>query len=248
MVLTLSFSAVSTFLECPYRYYLAYVIKLPGLPKPYFSFGRSLHTALEKLHKPKIVPENPTLEDLMCWFERSWVSEGYTDPEVEAKAKDEGRSILVAYYESVKDNIVRSVDVEKRFKINLGGIDMTGVIDRVDPAPDGALHIIDYKTGNHMPTFLEREEKLQLAIYSMAARSVYRAPVDRASYLYLRTGASLSFSPSDADFENVLETIGDVARRIANEDFPRCENKFCLWCDFYKSCQGAKVINIKDGF
>lgn len=248
MALTLSFSAVSTFMECPYRYYLAYIIKLPGLPKPYFSFGKSLHSALEKLHKPKIVPESTTLEDLLVWFEKAWISEGYTDPEAEAKAKDEARSILAVYFESVKDNIVSSIDVERRFKVNLGQIDISGVIDRIDQTPDGTLHVIDYKTGNHMPGFLEREEKLQLTIYSMAASRVYKATVDRASYLYLRTCSKLSFSPTDDDFKDALETINFVAQRIEKEDFPRSENKYCPWCDFYKSCNGANVINIKNGF
>lgn len=248
MALSLSFSQISTYLECPYRYYLSYIIKLPGLPKPYFSFGSSIHSALEKLHKPRLIPEKSSLSQLVTWYEESWVSDGYADIETEAKAKEEGKALLVSYFEKYGQSIVPAVDVEKRFKLMMGEITINGVIDRIDRGEDDKLRIIDYKTGNYIPIELGPAEKLQLTIYTIAVGSIYQNKVEKATYLYLKSSVEMSFVPSDDDLASAINTIETVASQIKEGIFPRCKNKFCPWCDYYQSCNKTSVIHVKEGF
>ncbi|MDE1820288.1 MAG: PD-(D/E)XK nuclease family protein [Euryarchaeota archaeon] len=48
----LSYSGFSAYEECPLRWKFRYIDKLPELPRGYFSFGRSIHSALEEFVGP----------------------------------------------------------------------------------------------------------------------------------------------------------------------------------------------------
>jgi len=52
---------------------------------------------------------------------------------------------------------------------------LTGVIDRIDADQDGALRIVDYKSGNvtaHSAAALWRGDDLQIALYALAAEEL----------------------------------------------------------------------------
>ncbi len=48
----LSYSGFRAYSECPLRWKFMYIDRLPETPRGYFSFGRSIHSALEELVKP----------------------------------------------------------------------------------------------------------------------------------------------------------------------------------------------------
>ena len=50
--------------ECPLRYKLKYVDNIPEKPKHFFSFGQSVHKALEFFYTVKALPA-PTLAELL---------------------------------------------------------------------------------------------------------------------------------------------------------------------------------------
>lgn len=249
MDLKLSYSRASTYLQCPYKYYLAYIVKLPGLPKPYFSFGHSLHSALEWFHKPKLITETPTLDDLLLIYTESWESEGYSSPTEEARARDEGKSLLIDYHRHVKKTWKPSFDVEKRFSIDIEGITVTGAIDRIDyDEENNSLELLDYKTGKWVPKSITDSDKFQLTIYAIASKRIWNKTVTNVSYLFLREMKYLSFAPSESDEQNVIEQLRYVRDGIENKDFERVENKFCPWCDYKDRCQTTKVITVDGGF
>lgn len=67
------------------------------------------------------------------------------------------------------------LDVEKEFMLELApGINLTGFKDLVlqDKAAS-LLQVVDYKTGNHVPSYKELRGSFQPQIYSIAARRLY---------------------------------------------------------------------------
>ena len=52
----LSYSSFRTYQECPLRWRFLYVDKLPEAPRGYFTFGRVVHSVLEQLVAPLVVP------------------------------------------------------------------------------------------------------------------------------------------------------------------------------------------------
>jgi putative RecB family exonuclease len=52
----LSYSSYRTYLECPLRWKFLYVDRIPETPRGYFTFGRVIHSVLEELVRPLVVP------------------------------------------------------------------------------------------------------------------------------------------------------------------------------------------------
>ena len=52
----LSHSSISMFQECPQKYKFKYLDKLPEKPRHFFSFGSSVHQALEFFYGVKALP------------------------------------------------------------------------------------------------------------------------------------------------------------------------------------------------
>ena len=89
----LSHSAVHTYLDCPQKWKLKYVDKLPEKPRHFFSFGKSLHEALEFLYGVKTLPP-PSLDEVLKAYYEHWYSEGYASLQQEEQYRAEGVRIL----------------------------------------------------------------------------------------------------------------------------------------------------------
>lgn len=248
MDITLSFSRVSQYLECPYKFFLAYVVGLPGIPRSYFSFGKSVHAALEEFHRPKLLTDDESLDWLLSLYEKNWVSEGFPDIETELRCKDEGRSILIGYHSHLDGSMPKVAEVEMNFKLSIDSVTLTGFVDRIDLNADGSVNLVDYKTSKSIPATLENLDRLQLSIYSLAISTLWNVKVRQASNLYLRQIAWRTFEPSLADFETAKEMINKVALGITQKKFDRCPNRFCQYCDYYQGCRGSNVIHLEESF
>src|SRR5687767_11662348 len=93
----LSHSSISMFQECPQKYKFKYIDKIPEKPRHFFSFGQSVHLALEFFYGGTS-PTPPTLEELLARYKEQWVSGGYKDPGQEAQYFEDGRKILTAFH------------------------------------------------------------------------------------------------------------------------------------------------------
>ena len=90
--------------------------------------------------------------------------------------------------------------LEERFEIRVGGVPISGIIDRIDAASDGSLVVIlDYKTGGAqgLPNLEKGDDGLsfQLALYAMRAASYFaswpRAPKLAMGFFSLKSGEFL---------------------------------------------------------
>ena len=89
----LSFTQISLYQSCPLSYKLQYIDRLKSKEKWYFSFGKTIHLCAERFFRIK-VPPPPTLEELLQFYEQSWLSAGFESAEEEANYKAYGREIL----------------------------------------------------------------------------------------------------------------------------------------------------------
>lgn len=248
MGLKLSYSKISTYLQCPYKYYLSYVVKLPTLPKPYFSFGHSIHSVLEWMHKPRVIPVSISQQEVLDRYAQNWETAGYRDIDEEARYRDIGRSMLISYWSKQNGTFKPALEVEKRFEIALDGMEsvtLTGIIDRVDMLELGSLALLDYKTGKWTPGSVDEMDKLQLIIYSIATKHIWNRDVSKAGYYFLRCDRELSFKPDEEQITSTLSMVGNVSRGIIAENFPIQRNKFCNWCDYNKRCESTSVLSVE---
>ncbi len=248
MDLKLSYSRISTYLQCPYKYYLSYIVKLPTKPRPYFSFGSSIHTVLEWLHKPRILPVNYSIREIIAYYDENWINRGYSGIDEESRYKELGKSILISYWEKMEGSFKPALEVEKNFSYPLQGFEgvtLTGIVDRIDLDESGDLILTDYKTGKWIPSSVNGMDTLQLSIYAIAMSSLWDKKVAKVSNLYLREHKEVAFIPTQEKITDAMTEIDRAVTGIRNKEFDLKVNKFCNWCDYKNRCKTTQVLSVE---
>jgi putative RecB family exonuclease len=231
----LSFTQISLYRSCPLCYKLQYIDGLKPKDKSYFSFGTSMHACVEYFYKVS-TPHPPSLEELLQFYEQSWISQGYESLEEETRHKEYGRDILSRFWEIHSADFRLPVALERGFNLDIDGIKLRGFIDRVDKLDSGGLSIIDYKTNKELFSADYLEEDLQLTIYQMAAEQTWHLPVERLTLYHLRSNTACSCPPREpARLDQARKLVLEVAADIAEGKFPATENQHCP-CDFPEHC------------
>ncbi|MEX0991919.1 MAG: PD-(D/E)XK nuclease family protein [Actinomycetota bacterium] len=231
----LSYTSLNTYETCPAKYRFSYLERIPGKPAPALSFGDSLHQALYRFHN-RPVPIAPSLDELLETLEHVWVSDGYASEGEEQSYYDHGRQVLTQYHVENADAYRIPAAAESRFSIDVEGVQLTGVIDRMDRIPGGGYEIIDYKTNRRLPPQARIDQDLQLSVYYLAAREVWGIEPERLTLYYLLPGQRMSTIRSPADADELRRRIATAAQRIEAGKFEARENPLCDWCDFQRLC------------
>jgi putative RecB family exonuclease len=216
-------------------YKLQYIdgLKAPG--KWYFSFGTTLHTAVERFFRVK-TPPPPSLKEILEFYEQNWESQGYETPEEEANYKEYGKDILKRFYEIHAPDFRMPIALERKFFIDINGIKLMGFIDRVDKLDSGGLSIIDYKSNQELFTNDYLENNLQLTIYQMAAEQTWNLPVEKLTLYHLRSNTPCTCPPRrQKQIDETRQLVLDVAENIKQGNFPATESEGCP-CDFPEHC------------
>ncbi len=240
-VKNLSYSQINTYELCPLKYKYQYVLKIPTGPHAAASFGSSVHNALQKFYQTFTTDKEIGLTHLLNLLEASWIPVGYGSREEQKKQKEEARQMLENYFHSFHTPEIAVMDLEKLFKIKVGSdVFLTGKIDRVDVKGDGAIEIIDYKTGN-MPDEKKLKKDMQLAIYAMAANDygLYRKPIEKInlSFYYLAHREKVTVTRNEEDIHDVKLKVREIADKIRMGEFPARTGPWCARCDFRMICE-----------
>ncbi len=231
----LSYSSINTYETCPQKFRFQYEDRLPTSPSPALAFGDSLHQALHRFHS-RPVPVAPSVDELQEMLESVWVRDGFSDPSEERMYLDHGRQVLAQYHRENAPTYRIPAALEFRFTIDIEGVQLAGVIDRMDRIPGGGYEIIDYKTNRRLPPQERIDRDLQLSIYAVAAKEVWGIEPERLTLYYLLPGQRMSTTRTAADAEDLRRRIGTVAERIGAGMFEPRENPLCDWCEFQALC------------
>lgn len=241
---TLSPSKISTYLACPVKYRWTYVDprgRYYSRAKSYYSFGTTLHRVLERFHDAADAGVTTTHEALAA-LEESWISAGYQSAQEMQEALGEGKAIVESYVDQVHiaPRPTKTLAVEREMRLDMGRWDLLGRIDRLDEHPDGALEIIDYKSGRREMTEEDARCDLALACYQILVRAAHPDRRVFASLLSLRSGALVSAELTDEEAEEVrrdLLFIGDEMLDRDYESITPIRKPLCDTCDFLPLCR-----------
>ncbi|MCL6471620.1 MAG: PD-(D/E)XK nuclease family protein [Firmicutes bacterium] len=231
----LSYSAISTYQKCPLSYKFAYIDRLPTKPSHYLSFGSSIHSALEFFYNVETA-EPCSLERLLEELDNVWESEGYEDEAHERQYKEKGRAILTQFYNENVLTFAIPIAVEKRFALDMEGITLSGVIDRIDRLSNGGIEIIDYKTNDKLPPKTKMNTDLQLPIYHMAVEELYGVAPQKVTLYFLVPNQKMSTRKTKTDVAKARDTILKVSEDIRAQKFDPFKNPLCPWCDYIEFC------------
>ncbi len=120
------------------------------------------------------------------------------------------------------------------------GLLLRGYVDRLDVAPDGALRVVDYKTGAAPRQVAEARALFQMKFYALALLHLRGVVPAQLRLLYLTDGESLTYQPDEAElrrFERTLDAIWlAILRAGATGDFRPNPSRFCEWCSHRALC------------
>ena len=240
----LSPTRISTYLDCRRKYHYVYVQKLPRYfgARAAFSFGSSLHRALQEYHQAG-GPDAENPEKQVSRLQEGWIGAGYDSAEEERERLSLGSEILSAYHESRGGQEGVTLFTEKTLRSDMGEYVLTGRLDRLDQLPDGALEVVDYKSGGHLPTPEEVGDDLALAVYQLLCVRTMGCPRVKASIYHLRTNQKISIVRAAAEVEPIAASVDAVFAEIqAEETFERAPGDHCAGCDFALRCWGKNVV------
>lgn len=236
--LMLSPTRMSAFLECPLKYKFLCVTRIGKFyyrPKPGNAFGSTIHRVLQAAHQPGM--EKVSVDQLIGNYRQSWVSFGYADAGQEQEYMSAGEQILRGYHSVTPDPNVKTLFTEKMVKWDMGDFVLAGRLDRLDEHPDGALEIIDYKSGRVSATEEVVRNDLAMSVYQYI---IHNNNPDRrvfGSIYCLAGGVKVSAELSEEELGEVDEGTRKVASAIMNsEEFRPRRWEGCEECDFHRIC------------
>jgi ATP-dependent helicase/nuclease subunit A len=244
-----SATQIRTFLECPTKYYLRYVLGLPEadrIPRrPDIDEdpddktdgeleGTLTHRILKELFAP-VMGEREIEETV-----RESIYGGAMPAE---KAREE---MLRAIVGNVMSFVRSATGVEalsspdSKTELSLSSVFeddfLTGTIDRLYRGADGTWNLIDYKTDRISASEIPGRAELyrpQLALYAWLTKRVHGAMPVRATLLFLRhPGSPVHFMFGEPELLNFEEVLRDSIRRIKGGDFGR-RVEVCADCTYF---------------
>lgn len=253
-----SFSQIAAYEKCPWQYRYQFILKVPTLGKGVFSFGRTLHTTLQKFYEQfkeqnnttqtslfsetNVLPISivPSLQSLLEIYRQNWQDDWFYSREHKDAYREKGEKILKEFYQkNEKEGWVVPISLESAFRFRIGDYYFKGQIDRIDQTPNG-VRLLDYKTGKPK-TDLKFSDKLQLLIYQWAANRLgddwQWGKIEELVYYYLDNNTEQRFLGKEKDLEKVEEEVIKIIQSICASNFtPNPDKESCAHCDFKEIC------------
>jgi putative RecB family exonuclease len=107
-------------------------------------------------------------------------------------------------------------------------------------APNGALRVVDYKTGAVPREAFEGKALFQMKFYALVLWRTRGVVAAQLKLLYLKDGDALTYTPDEDElvrFERTLQAIwAAIERAVATGDFRPNKTRLCDWCDHQAFC------------
>jgi DNA helicase-2/ATP-dependent DNA helicase PcrA len=252
-ILPTSFSAIRYYLSCPmgYRFRQGYGFS-PPIPEM-FGFGKTVHTAVEKLHQSYdlTAPSGAEAESIARQvFHLKHVPQSndpINRPGPYERAREKTVDIVQRYSNSYQQDFQRRKQVEARFEIPAKDSVITGEIDLLLKQDDqGSIleaEVIDFKAieGGADPSLNVdidwAELSLQVQLYAKAAQDILGENARTGSVHLLKDNQRIEVPISDAALDAAVSNVEWAVQGILNSDYPmRPEPSKCRKCDFCRLC------------
>jgi DNA helicase II / ATP-dependent DNA helicase PcrA len=235
--LDVSFSEVSVFEDCGYRYRLATVLGFQQELALELGYGKAIHHVLRSLAEIAQdrgeVPDANTLDELL---DREFYLPFANAPAF-VRMLASARRLVRQYVESYSSDLDRVWAIERPFELSLPEGRVSGRADIIldkEGGKDAALSIVDYKVSND-PAYDERYRR-QLAVYTAAARG--EGLNVRAGYLHeLNDGTRHAVDVGQhASAQAVVQLSSAVKAIRSGKYLPVPTPSKCGTCDYRMIC------------
>jgi putative RecB family exonuclease len=245
-------SRAADFMSCPLLFRFRTIDRLPEPFSVDAVRGTVVHKVLEDLFdlpaaertpdraREMLVPtweamveEEPTLEEMFL--------EAAEHPTGFLEWLRSGWEVLDRYFELEDPRRLEPAERELYVETLLPSrLLLRGFVDRVDVAPDGAIRVVDYKSGRSPSEGFEAKALFQMKFYALAIWRIRGVVPAMLQLIYLGNGEMLRYVPDEADLlatERKIEAIW-AAIKLAEEtsDWRPNPSRLCDWCAHKAIC------------
>jgi putative RecB family exonuclease len=249
MVPALSPSRASDFKQCPLLYRFRAVDKLPSPPSPAAARGTLVHAVLERLFD--LPPDERTPQAAQALLGPQWDALVEQEPELASMITADGRLTPESWFQDAQALIetwftledptrLEPAERELYVETELDGLVLRGYVDRLDVAADGAMRVVDYKTGRSPSELFEGKALFQMKFYALVLWRL-RGEIPRLLQLvYLGNGEVVRYAPDEHDLlgleRNLKAVWAAIERAATTGDWRPKTSRLCDWCDYREFC------------
>jgi len=253
---SLSPSRAGDFKSCALKYRFRTIDRLPEVPSPGAVRGTVVHKVLEDLFDLPAEERTPDRADQMV--PGAWALVQEAEPSVSALfGCDDGlegspaapppdwldscRLVLRRYFDLEDPRRLEPAEREVYVETLLDSrFLLRGIVDRVDVSPDGAIRVVDYKTGPSPALGFEARALFQMRFYALVIWRTRGVVPAMLRLIFLGDGTTVSYEPDAEDLRATERQLEAVARAVAlahetGQWLPQ-PGGHCAWCSFQQHC------------
>jgi putative RecB family exonuclease len=243
----LSPSRAGDFMSCPLLFRYRTIDRLPEGSSPDAVRGTLVHQVLEDIFELPAAARTPAAAHQL--LEPSWrdlqvasgQARGVADQIDEAAWLESALTVIDRWFTLEDPTRLEPAEREAFVEATLpSGLQLRGIIDRLDRAPDGALRVVDYKSGNSPAEGFEARSLFQLRIYALIIWRSRGVVPTMLQLVYLGDGQIVRYEPDEADLlatERKVDALWEAIELAkATGEFLPSRGKPCDWCAFKAHC------------
>lgn len=249
MTPALSPSRAADFKQCPLLFRFRTIDKLEGPPSPAAARGTLVHAVLEHLFELPAAQRTPDAATAL--LEPRWRALVEERPELATMVEDHdelteeswlagARTLVESWFELEDPTCLEPAARELYVETEVDGLTLRGYVDRLDIAPDGAMRVVDYKTGRSPGEAFEAKALFQMKFYALVLWRLHGEVPRLLQLVYLGNGEVVRYAPDERDLlavERNVRAIWDAVVRAARTgDWRPRVSRLCDWCDFREYC------------
>jgi putative RecB family exonuclease len=249
MVPALSPSRASDFKQCPLLYRFRTIDKLPSPPSPAAARGTLVHAVLERLFDLPADERTPAAAQALLGPQ--WEALVEQEPELAAMIADDDKlteagwfgdaqALIETWFTLEDPTRLEPAERELYVEAEVDGLTLRGYVDRLDVAPDGAMRVVDYKTGRSPSEHVESKALFQMRFYALVLWRSRGVVPTLLQLVYLGDREVLRYSPDEADLlatERKVKALWAAIETAATTgDWRPSPSRLCDWCDFKALC------------
>jgi len=247
---SLSPSRAADYMTCPLLYRFRSVDRIPETPSLSAVRGTLVHGVLERLFD--LPASQRSIDRAADLIEPAWDEMRDEQPELlellaaqpdqdEAGWLSGARDLLEKYYELEDPTRLEPAEREMHVEVTLeSGLVLRGYVDRLDVAPDGAMRVVDYKTGKAPRDGFESKAMFQMRFYALVLWKMRGEVPKLLQLLYLGSGEVLRYAPDEEDLNATARKLdalwGAIEKSLSTGEFRPNPTKLCDWCDHKVRC------------
>ncbi|APT92527.1 exodeoxyribonuclease V subunit beta [Corynebacterium phocae] len=245
--LALSPSRASDYQQCPLRYRLRAIDRIPEPKSVAQVKGTLVHAVLEETHK--LAREQRTFATAVSFIKPEWDKMLAADDELHQLVPppdtpeflNDAWRLVRGYFEMENPQGFDAHECEMALEAVLpNGVPVRGFIDRVDIAPTGEVRVVDYKTGKKPPPRFSAEAQFQMRFYALVYWRLFGVIPAQLRLMYLKVLDSMFLHTTREELEYFERDLGQLWQKIESDgkagDFRPKKNNLCNWCSFQHLC------------